>query len=87
MQSSANKTNNIVVPIYDNEFGLDIFDDQEISEKLQKFHIEKKNEKNEFDLQFKHEIEEDIDSVLELYQTSSSEIFFNITHIKQAIKK
>ena len=37
-------------------------------------------------MQFKHEIEEEIDSVLELNQTSSSEIFFNITHIKQAIK-
>ena len=37
-------------------------------------------------MQFKHEIEEEIDSVLELNETSSSEIFFNITHIKQAIK-
>ena len=37
-------------------------------------------------MQFKHEIEEEIGSVLELNQTSSSEIFFNITHIKQAIK-
>ena len=49
------KTNNIVEPIYDTESGLHIFDDKEISEKLQKFHIEK-IEKNEFDLQFKHEI-------------------------------
>ena len=37
-------------------------------------------------MQFKHEIEEWIDSVLELKHTSSSEIFFNIKHIKQAIK-
>ena len=37
-------------------------------------------------MQFKHEIEEEIDSALELNQTSSSEIFFNITHLKQAIK-
>ena len=79
------KTNNIVEPIYDTDSGLNIFDDKKISEKLQKFHIEKIG-KNEFDLQFKHEIEEEIDSVLELNQTSSSEIFFNITHIKQAIK-
>ena len=80
------KTNNIVEPIYDTESGLHIFDDKKISEKLRKFHIEK-IKKNEFDLQFKHEIEEEISSVLELNQTSSSEIFFNITHIKQAIKK
>ena len=37
-------------------------------------------------MQFKHEIEKEIDSVLELNQTSSSEIFFNIAHINQAIK-
>ena len=37
-------------------------------------------------MQFKHEIEKEINSVLELNQTSSSETFFNITHIKQAIK-
>ena len=80
------KTNNIVEPIHDTEFGLHIFEDKKISEKLQKFHIEKIG-KNEFDLEFKHEIEEiEIDSILELNQTSSSEIFLNITHIKQAIK-
>ena len=79
------KTNNIVEPIYGTESGLHIFDDKEKSEKLQKLHIEKTG-KNEFDLQFKHEIEEEIDSVLELNQTSTSEIFFNVTHIKQAIK-
>ena len=79
------KTNNIVEPIYDTESGLHIFDDKEISEKLQKFHIEK-IEKNEFDLQFKHEISKQIDSVLELNQTSSSEIFCT-TYIKQAIRK
>ena len=76
------KTNNIFEPIYDTDSGLHIFDDKKISGK---FHIEKIG-KNEFDLQFRHEIEEEIDSVLELNQTSSSEIFFNITHIKQAIK-
>ena len=65
--------------------GLHIFDDKKISEKLQKFHIEKIG-KNDFDLQFEHEIEEEIDSVLDLNQSSSSEIFFNITQIKQAIK-
>ena len=37
-------------------------------------------------MEFKNKIEEEIDSVLELNQTSSSEIFFNIKHIKQAIK-
>ena len=36
-------------------------------------------------MQFKHEIEEEIDSVLELNQTSSSENF-NVTHLRQAIK-
>ena len=36
-------------------------------------------------MQFKHEIEEEIDSVLELNQTSSSEIF-NVTFLKQVIK-
>ena len=77
------KTNNIVEPIYDTESGLHIFDNKEI-EKFQKFCIGKIG-KNEFDLQFKHEIEQEINSVLELNQTSSSEIF-NITHIKQAIK-
>ena len=79
------KTNNIAEPIYDTESGLHIFDDKKISEKLQKFHIEKIG-KNDFDFQFKHEIEEEIDSVLDLNQTSSSEIFFNITQTKQAIK-
>ena len=79
------KANNIVEPIYATESGLHIFDDRKISEKLQKFHIEKIG-KNEFYLQLKHEIEEEIDSVLELNQTSSSEIFFKITHMKQAIK-
>ena len=63
--------------------GQHIFDDQEISEKLKKFHIEKIG-KNESDLEFKDEIEEEIDSVLELNQTSSLEIFFNIKHIKEA---
>ena len=38
------------------------------------------------DLKFKHETEDEIDSVLELNQTSSSEILFNILHINQAIK-
>ena len=79
------KINNIVEPIYNNESGLHIFDDQKISEKLQKFHVENIG-KNEFDLQFKHEIEEEIDFILELNQPSSSEIFFNITYIKQVIK-
>ena len=79
------KTNNIVEPIYDTESGQHIFDDKKISEKPQKSHTEKIG-KNEFDLQFKHEIKEEIDSVFELNQTSSSEIFFKITHIKQAIK-
>ena len=37
------------------------------------------------DLKFKHETEDEIDSVLELNQTSSSEIF-NIPHINQVIK-
>ena len=46
----------------------------------------RKNQKNEFNLQLKHEIEEEMDYVLELNQTSSSEIFFKIIHIKQAIK-
>ena len=64
--------------------GLHIFDDKKISEKLQKFHLEKIG-KNEFDLQFKHKTEKEIDSVLELNQTSSSEIF-NITH-KASYKK
>ena len=58
---------------------------KEISEKLKKFHIEKIG-KNESHLQFKHEIRGGIDSVLELNQASSSEISFNITHIKQAMK-
>ena len=79
------KINNIAEPIYNNESGLHIFDDQKISEKLQKFHVENIG-KNEFDLQFKHEIEEEIDFILELNQPSSSEIFFNITYIKQVIK-
>ena len=79
------KTNNIVEPIYDTESGLHICDDKKISEKLQKFHVEKIG-KNEFDLQFKHEIEEEIDFILELNQPSSSETFFNITCIKQVIK-
>ena len=35
------KTNNIVDHFYDTESGLHIFDDQEISEKLKKFHTEK----------------------------------------------
>ena len=35
------KTNNIFEPVYNTESGLHIFDDQEISEKLKKFHIEK----------------------------------------------
>ena len=74
-------TNNIVKPTYDTESCLHIFDDKEISEKLQKFNIEKIG-KNDFDLQFKYEIEEETDSVLELNQTSSSEIFFNKTYIK-----
>ena len=56
------KTNNIVEPIYDTESGLHIFDDQKISTKLKKFHKEKTG-KNESDLEFKHEIEEEIDSV------------------------
>ena len=34
-------TNNIIKPTYDIESCLHIFDDKEISEKLQKFHIEK----------------------------------------------
>ena len=55
------KANNIVEPIYDIESGLHIFDDQKKSETLQKYHIEKTG-KNEFDLQFEHEIEEQIDS-------------------------
>ena len=55
------KTNNIAEPIYDTESGLHIFDDKKKSEKLQKYHIEKTG-KNEFDLQFEHEIEEQIDS-------------------------
>ena len=38
-------------PICDTESGLHIFDDQEISEKLKKFLIEKIG-KNEFDLGF-----------------------------------
>ena len=37
-------------------------------------------------MQLKHEIEEEMDYVLELNQTSSSEIFFKIIQIKQAIK-
>ena len=37
-------------------------------------------------MQLKHEIEEEMDYVLELNQTSSSEIFFKIMHTKQAIK-
>ena len=78
------KTNNIVEPMFDTESGLHIFDNKKISVKLQKFHPEKIG-KNEFDLQFKYEIEEEIDSVLELNQTSSSEIF-NITH-KASYKK
>ena len=78
-------TNNIIKPTYDIESCLHIFDDKEISEKLQKFHIEKIG-KNDFDFQFKYKIEEEIDSVLELNQTSSSKIFFNKTYIKQAIK-
>ena len=49
------KTKTIVEPFYYTEFGLHIFDDQEISEKLKKFHI-KKIGKNEFDWQFKNEI-------------------------------
>ena len=61
----SRKTNNIVEPIYNTESGLHIFDDQEISDKLKKFLIEKIG-KNEFDLQFKNEIEEEIDLVLEL---------------------
>ena len=61
-----------------------IFDDQKISEKLKKFHLEKIG-KNEFDLEFRNQTEEEIDSVLELNQTSSSEIF-NIKHTKQVIK-
>ena len=79
------KTNNIVQPIYNTESGLHIFDDKKILEKLQKFYI-KKIGKNEFGLQFKHEIKKEIDSVLELNQTSSSEIFFKIAHKKQALK-
>ena len=61
-----------------------IFDDQKISEKLKKFYLEKIG-KNEFDLEFRNQTEEEIDSVLELNQTSSSEIF-NIKHTKQVIK-
>ena len=40
------KTNNIVEPIFDTKSGVHVFDDKKISEKLQKFYIEKigKNE-------------------------------------------
>ena len=37
-------------------------------------------------MEFKNEIEEEISSVLELNQTSSSEVFFNIKDLRQAIK-
>ena len=57
---------------------LHIFDVREISEKI--------FEKNELDLEFKNEIEEWINYILKLNQTSSSEIFFNIKHINQTIK-
>ena len=50
------KINNIVDAINDTESSW-IFVDKKISEKLQKFHIETIG-KNEFDLQFKPEIEE-----------------------------
>ena len=39
------KTNNIVEPIYDTESGIHIFDNKKISEKLQKFHIERIGQK------------------------------------------
>lgn len=57
---------------------LHIFDVREISEKI--------FEKNELDLEFKNEIEEWINYILKLNQTSFSEIFFNIKHINQTIK-
>ena len=43
--------------------------------------------KNKFDLEFKNEIEEEINFVLELNQAKSSEIFYNINHIKASHKK
>ena len=64
---------------------LHIFDYQEILEKIKKFHKEKIG-KNASDSEFKNEIEEEINSVLKLNQTSSSEIFFNKKHIKQVMK-
>ena len=57
---------------------LHIFDVREISEKI--------FEKNELDLEFKNEIEEWINYILKLNQTSPSEIFSNIKHINQTIK-
>ena len=37
-------------------------------------------------MEFENKIEEEIDSVLELNQASSSRIFYSIKHIEQAIK-
>ena len=37
-------------------------------------------------MEFKNETAEEIESVLELNQTRSSEIFFNTKHIKQVMK-
>ena len=80
------KKNNVVEPIYDNESGQYIFNDQEISHKLQKFHIEKSNVNNS-DNDFKEEIEQEVQQILENIETYSTEIFFSHKHVKQAIKK
>ena len=58
----AGKQITLLNPSMTLNLGLHNLDDQKISKKLKKFHKEKTG-KNEFDLEFKHEIEEEIDSV------------------------
>ena len=80
------KKDNVIEPLYENPLNTYIFKDEEISNILYNYHINKEKEDDKYDNFFKAKIKDELENILSVNVHDESYVFFDETHVKKAIR-
>ena len=80
------KKDNVIEPLYDNALNTYIFKDEDISNILCNYHINKEKEDDKYDNFFKVKMKDELGNILSENVHDESYVFFDETHVKTAIR-
>ena len=83
----GSKKDNVIEPLLHSPSNTYIFHDEEISNILFNYHINKDKSNNKYDEPFKNNINNELNNILHKNTVDESYVFFDETHVKTAIQK